>query len=196
LIVNDSESRMHRDQTPPSLAEYGLLVVRIGLTSFGGGVSGWMMRLVVHERGWVAEAEFLSGLALCQVFPGINVLNLAIWLGYRLHGGAGALVGALAMIVPPGLVLLGIAAAFAGLSDFSEVRTALNGVAAAAVGLTGAMGARAARRSATGVVPVLVGVATFIAIGLLHWPLVPVAAVLAVLSIGLAMKGGAAGDAR
>ena len=187
---------MHRDQTPPSLAEYGLLVVRIGLTSFGGGVSGWMMRLVVHERGWVGEAEFLSGLALCQVFPGINVLNLAIWLGYRLHGGAGALVGALAMIVPPGLVLLGIAAAFAGLSDFAEVRTALNGVAAAAVGLTGAMGARAARRSATGIVPVLVGVATFIAIGLLHWPLVPVAAVLAALSIGLAIKGGAAGNAR
>jgi hypothetical protein len=43
---------------------------------------------------------------------------------------------------------------------------------------------------------VLVGVATFIAIGLLHWPLVPVAAVLAALSIALAMKGGAAADAR
>lgn len=186
---------MSTPQTPPSLAAYAFVVVRIGLTSFGGGVSGWMMRVVVHERGWVGEAEFLAGLALCQVFPGINVLNLAIWLGYRLHGGAGALVGALAMIVPPGLVLLGIASALAGLSGHAEVRTALNGVAAAAVGLTGAMGVRAARRAATGLVPVLTGAATFAAIGLLHWPLVPVVAVLAPLGIGLSLRREACGDA-
>ena len=177
----------------PSLAEYALVVVRIGLTSFGGGVSAWLMRIVVHERGWVRESEFLSGLALCQVFPGINVLNLAIWLGYRLHGGAGAVVGALAMIVPPAFVLLGIAAAFAGLSDAAWVRAALNGVAAAAVGLTGAMGVRAARRSATGLVPGLVIAATFAAVGLLHWPLVPVVAVLAPVSVGLAWRRGSAG---
>ncbi|HYZ61798.1 MAG TPA: chromate transporter, partial [Acetobacteraceae bacterium] len=132
------------------------MIVRIGLTSFGGGVSAWMMRVVVHERGWIGEGEFLSGLALCQVFPGINVLNLAIWLGYRLHGGAGAVAGALAMIVPPGLVLIGLGSAFAGLSQYPAARTALGGVAAAAVGFSGAMGVRATRRSVTGVVPGLV----------------------------------------
>ena len=78
-----------------TLPEYAALITRIGLTSFGGGVSGWMMRMVVQERAWMTEPEFLSGLALCQIFPGINVLNLSIWLGYKLHGGAGALVGAL-----------------------------------------------------------------------------------------------------
>jgi chromate transporter len=88
------------------LVEYAGLIAKIGLTSFGGGVSGWMMRVVVHERRWIDEADFVTGLSLSQVFPGINVLNLAIWLGYRLHGGVGALAGALAMIVPPGLVLI------------------------------------------------------------------------------------------
>src|SRR3954454_10586329 len=139
---------MHRDQTPPSLAEYGLLVVRIGLTSFGGGVSGWMMRLVVHERGWVGETEFLSGLALCQVFPGINVLNLCIWLGYRLRGGAGAVAGGLAMIIPPALVLLALATAFAGVSEILSVRRALAGGAAGGGGAYrrhGAPGGKAQR---------------------------------------------------
>ena len=173
----------------PTLLAYTLVMMRIGLTSFGGGVSGWMMRVVVQEREWIGETEFLSGLALCQVFPGINVLNLSIWLGYRLLGGAGAVAGALAMIVPPGLVLLALASAFAGLSEYASVRTALAGVAAAAVGLTGAMGLRAARRSATGVVPVLVLLGTFGAVGVLHWPLVPVVAVVAPLSIGLGILG-------
>ena len=181
---------------PPSLVEFGLLIVRVGLTSFGGGLSAWMLRLVVHERRWVSEEEFLSGLALCQVFPGINVLNLSIWLGYRLHGGRGAFIGAMAMLIPPGVVLLGIATAFAGLSDQPLVHAALNGVAAAAVGFTGAMGFRAAQHSVTGVVPALLGLATFVAVGLLHWPLVPVAAGMAVLGIGFALHEGSAANAR
>ena len=143
-----------------------------------------MMRVVVHERHWMSEAEFLTGLALCQVFPGINVLNLAIWLGYRLHGGKGALAGAMAMLVPPGIVLLALAAVFTNLSQFAWVRTALDGVAAAAIGLGLQMGVRAARRSATALVPILIMAATFGTVGLLRWPLVPVVAVLVPLSIG------------
>ncbi len=177
----------------PTLAAYALLIARIGLTSFGGGVSGWMMRLVVRERGWMTEAEFLSGLALCQVFPGVNVLNLSIWLGYRLHGGAGAVVGALAMLLPSGLVLLGLATVFAGLSDQPVVRAALNGVAAAAVGFTGAMGVRAVRRAVTGVAPALLGAATFVTVGVLHWPLVPVTAAMAAAGIALALREEAEG---
>lgn len=174
----------------PSLLAYTLVVVRIGLTSFGGGVSAWMMRIFVHERGWLTETEFLTGMALCQVFPGINVLNIAIWLGYRLHGGAGALAGGLGMVVPPGLVLLALATVFQGLSQYASVHIALAGVAAAAVGLTGAMGLRAARRSATGAIPIAILAATFALVGLLHWPLVPVVLGLATVSIGLAVWQG------
>ena len=73
---------------------------RIGLTSFGGGLSGWMLRDFVQTRRWISEGEFLSGLALAQAFPGVNVVNLSIWIGYRLRGGAGALVGALGIVAP------------------------------------------------------------------------------------------------
>ena len=169
---------------PPSLMVYAGVVARIGLTSFGGGVSGWMMRIVVHEKHWMTEAEFLTGLALCQVFPGINVLNLSIWLGYKLHGGKGAIAGAMAMLVPPGFVLLALAAVFTNLSQYAWVRTALDGVAAAAIGLGAQMGVRATQRSATAPVPILIAVATFATVGLLRWPLVPVVAALVPVSIG------------
>lgn len=170
----------------PSLLEYAGVIGRIGLTSFGGGISGWMMRVVVQERGWMDETEFLSGLALCQVFPGINVVNLAIWLGYRMHGGVGAVVGALTMIVPPALVLIAMATAFTDLSRYAAVRIGLDGVAAAAVGLGASMGVRAARRSITGLLPAAVIAVTFVAVGVLRLPLIPVVAVMAPVSVGLA----------
>ena len=172
---------------PPSLREFALVVGRVGLTSFGGGLSAWMMRIMVQERRWVSEADFLAGLAVCQVFPGINTLNLVIWLGYRMHGGRGALVGALAMIVPPGLALIGLAVAFRGLEHDVSARLALDGVAAAAVGLAGSMGFRAARRVA-GVVPVAIMVGLVVALGVLRLPLVPVMVAAAPVSIFLAWR--------
>ena len=168
-----------------------LLVTRVGLTSFGGGVSAWMMRLVVEERGMDdARPNSSPVLRFVRSFPGINVLNLSIWLGYRLHGGAGALVGALAMIVPPGLILIGLGIGFGHLAGSPSIGAALTGVAAAGVGLTGAMGVRATRRAARGVVPAALIPATFIAIAVLHWPLVPVVAGFGVVSVGLAWRAG------
>ena len=67
---------------------------------------------------------------------------------------------------------------------------ALTGVAAAGVGLTGAMGVRATRRSAEGIVPILMIIATFVTIAVLHWPLVPVVAGFGAVSVGLAWREG------
>jgi chromate transporter len=171
----------------PTLAEFAVLMIRVGLTSFGGGISGWMLRIVAHQKRWLTEAEFLDGLALCQVFPGINVVNLAIWLGYRLHGGWGALLGALAMVVPPGLVILAMAAGLAHVAHDHLVQAAMDGVAAAAIGLTGSMGWRAARRC-TALVPAAIMILTLLAVGVLRLPLFAVMAVLVPLSIGLAWR--------
>ena len=175
----------------PSLLTYATVIARIGLTSFGGGLSAWMMRIIVQERAWMTEPEFLTGLALCQIFPGVNTLNLAIWIGYRLRGTVGAVVGALAMIIPGALVLIALALALTSLATYAPVGAALDGIAAAAIGLGASMGLRAGSRAARGAIPVLVMAATFGAIGVLHWPLVPVVAVAAPLSIGAAVWQGA-----
>jgi len=170
----------------PSVLQIFLAFTKIGLTSFGGGLSGWMLREFVQRRNWLSEAEFLSGLALAQAFPGVNVVNLAIWVGFRLRGGVGALAGALGLVVPAMVLALVVVAAFATMAKSDSVHLALAGVAAAAVGLSLQTGLRAARLAARGVPALAVMVVTFVAIFLLMLPLLWVVGAMAPLSIGLA----------
>ena len=171
---------------PPTARELFKVFAMIGLTSFGGGLSGWMMREIVQRRGWLTEADFLSGLALAQAFPGVNVVNLAIWLGFRLKGGQGALAASLGLVLPPMAVVLVLAGVFAQVTHIHAVHVALAGIAAAAVGLSLQTGLRAARRAARGMLPLLFMVATFVAIFALRLPLLWVVGALAPLSIGTA----------
>lgn len=171
---------------PPTLPQIFLAFSKVGLTSFGGGLSGWMMREFVQQRRWLSESDFLSGLALAQSFPGVNVVNLAIWIGFRLRGGPGALLGGLGITVPPMLVAIAAAALFARLAQSHGLHVAMAGVAAAAVGVSLQTGLRAARRALQGWVPATVMGVTFAAIFLLRLPLLWVVGVMAPLSIGIA----------
>ncbi|MDB5561565.1 MAG: chromate transporter, partial [Hyphomicrobiales bacterium] len=81
----------------PSLVDIFVGFSKAGLSAIGGGVTGWMMREFVQNRRWLSEREFLSGLALAQAFPGVNVVNLSIWIGFQLRGGRGAVFAALGM---------------------------------------------------------------------------------------------------
>ena len=173
----------------PTASELFFAFTRIGLTSFGGGLSGWLLRDFVQRRKWMEEEEFLTGLALAQAFPGVNVVNLAIWIGYRLRGTPGALAGACGIIIPAAIVVVVIAAAFAALAGYPLTHLVLDGVGAAAVGLSLQMGVIAARRAAAkGIVPIVVMVVAFVAVGLLHFSLPLVVLVLGPISVALSYR--------
>ncbi|HWA80671.1 MAG TPA: chromate transporter [Acetobacteraceae bacterium] len=161
-----------------------LVFSRIGLTSFGGGLSGWLMREFVIDRAWLSEDEFLNGLAISQALPGVNVKNMAIWIGYRLLGRRGAVAGFAGIILPPAIVIMLIGALFSTLTRFPIVHRALVGAGAAAIGLSLSMGITAARRLPRGIVPILVLVATFLTVGILRWPLVWVLLGAGSISVG------------
>lgn len=170
---------------PPTAWQLFLIFSRIGLTSFGGGLSGWFLREFVHRRQLVSEDEFLNGLSLSQALPGVNVKNLAIWLGYRLQGRAGAIAGFCGIIFPPAVVIVLLGVVFASLSRFPLTHIALAGAAAGAIGLSLAMALTAIRRLPRRVLPMLFMVATFVTIAVLHWPMVWVVLAGAAVSIGV-----------
>ena len=67
-----------------------------------------MHREVVELRGWIDEASFLRALNFCTLLPGPEALQLAIYLGWRMHGVAGGLAAGLSFILPAAFLLLGL----------------------------------------------------------------------------------------
>jgi chromate transporter len=163
----------------------------IGATSFGGGLTSWIHRETVIRRGWLTDAQFLPGLALGQVLPGANVTNLAVYIGQLLRGGIGAAVALTAVLTPPFFVVIGLASVYAQIIRVPGFHAAMEGIAAAAVGMILRLGFVGARHGCRGVGPAAIAIAIFVAIGLMHWPLVPVIAVLAPLSVAIAWPRGA-----
>ena len=179
--------------TPPpvGLATLFGAFLNIGLTSFGGGLSGWMHREFVGRRGWMSEADFLSGLAMAQAMPGVNVVNLAIWIGFALRGSAGAALAVTGVLAAPIVVIILIGFVYGRYGGLSSVHAVLAGVTAAAVGLSLTLGWRAARRASGNLGSLAVLIATFATVGLMRLPMLPVVAVLVPVSLILAFRQGA-----
>ncbi len=181
----------------PSLLALFLLFSELGLSSFGGGVSAWIHRACVEQRGWLTESEFAAALALARIMPGANVINLAIIVAQRQRGVAGAVAAALGLLIGPAFVVVGLAAVYQRFAEADVVASVLEGTAAAAVGLILAMGltsgasivgAALKSRGATrhGIVAIAMIGATFVLVGVLRWPMVATVLCLAPLSIASA----------
>ena len=178
----------------PLLALYRVFFV-LGLLSFGGGVSAWMHREVVQLRGWMTDEAFISGFALAQILPGVNSANLAVYIGQHLRGTIGAIVTVIGMLTGPFIVVIAVAAAYHRLVGLPGFAAATAGVASVAVGMLLRLGLTLARRVPRQPMAYAVMLATFVAVGVLKWPLVLVVAVLAPVSIAFAWPrrpGGAA----
>ena len=158
---------MHPAPAPairPTLTAIFACFFSIGLQSFGGGLSAWIRREVVRKRGWMEERPFLAGLALCQIAPGPNSINMAVFIGTLLRGVPGAAVAVCGLMLVPVVVTLAAGMLYFSGSSIPGLQRALAGAGAAAVGLILANGCqltpRAVRNIGQGALMV------FVAIGL------------------------------
>jgi chromate transporter len=159
---------------------------RLGLFSFGGGMSAWLYREIVEVRRWVSREVFLSGYALGQVLPGVNSTNVTVYIGQRLRGASGAVVALAGLLSGPFVIVLAAATAYHYLLRIPGFDAAMAGVASVAVGMLLRLGVVLARRVPWNPVPMAVMAATFVAVGILKWPLFAVVGVLAPVSIAAA----------
>ena len=151
--------------------------LQVGMLGFGG-VLPLARRMVVERRRWLSAGEFTDLLALCQFLPGPNVVNLAIALGGRFRGPAGALAAVLGLLGGPVAVVIGIGAVYGRFAAVPAVAHGLAGLAAAASGLVLATALRIAaplRRRPAGLAVALLAL---LAVALLRVPLLLVLLVL------------------
>jgi chromate transporter len=145
---------------------------RLGVTSFGGNTAAWLYRDVVERRRWIDDATFLSGMALGRILPGSSGVSLTVQVGQRLSGAAGAVMAVAGLLSGPLLVVLALAAGWRRIENIAALQAALDGMGAAAVGLTFATGLKLMRRAARDAAPLAIAVVTVIAVGILGWPMV------------------------
>lgn len=190
-MSGECESKPDEEVLVVSYLQLALVFGRIGLLSFGGGLSAWVYREVVARKGWLKETEFLGALTLCQILPGSNVVNLAVYVGRRLRGAAGSLVAVLSLLLPPVVLVILSAQWVRSIAHIDWLHALLEGVAAAAIGMTASVGIRTARvLAATNPWSLCLVLAVFVCVGILRWPLVPVAGVAGLVGVGLAWKLG------
>jgi chromate transporter len=141
---------------------------------------------VVEKRGWLNPQEAMSGIALAQVLPGINITNFAVYVGERMRGVVGSVVAVIGLLTVPFFAVIGLAAVYERISAVPWAHHFMDGVAVTAVGLVLSVSLKSARATIRDLGALGVLAATVIAVGVLRWPLVPTALALAPVSIALA----------
>ena len=137
---------------PPAVGARAIFTVflLIGATSFGGGVVAYLRSSLVGRHRWVDDREFVELLSISQTLPGLNATNMAILVGDRLRGPAGAAAALLGICLPGALLMVAAGALHREHGDQPLVTAMLHGVAAAAVGLILATIAQLSRTTLTG----------------------------------------------
>jgi len=171
----------------PTIAELFLAFAAISLSGFGG-VLAWARRIMVERRRWFTAEQFNEAFALCAFLPGGNMVNFAVIFGARMRGPLGALAALAGLLGPPMVLVIAVGALYAHYGDLPALRRMLTGVAAAAAGLMLATVAKMARPlfKNRAVIAPLIALLTFVAIGILHWPLPLVLLAIVPVSIGVA----------
>jgi chromate transporter len=177
-------------ERPHSKTELFLTFASIALQGFGG-VLTIIQREIVEKRRWLSTKEFTEDWAVSQILPGGNVVNLCIILGNRYFGWRGALAALAGILLPPLVIVLILATAYNQYVHLPQVAGAVRGMGAAAAGLIGAVSLKMMpglkqNEMGAGVCIALVAM-TFIAVGLLRWPLVYVVMGLGVPAYAYAM---------
>jgi chromate transporter len=162
---------------------------RLALQGFGG-VLAIAQRELVERKGWLTKTQFVEMLALSQVLPGPNIVNLALMLGDRFFGLRGAIAAVGGMLVVPLFIVMALTAAYAEFSRLAVVSGALRGMGAVAAGLVIATAIKLMSTLGTNRLGALLASAfaalTFVTIAWLRWPLVWVVAGLGSAAVAIA----------
>ena len=146
--------------------------VRLGFISFGGpaGQIAIMQRDLVDRKKWISQGRFLHALSYCMLLPGPEAQQLAIYIGWLLHGTWGGVVAGAFFVIPSIFILWGLSVVYASYGHVPLVAGVFAGLKPAVVALVIVallkIGARALKPRGL----VAIAVAAFVAIFVLHVP--------------------------
>lgn len=123
------------DVSPVRFADACRYWVTLGFVNFGGptGQIAMMHRDLVDERRWISEERFLHALNYCVLLPGPEAQQLAIYVGWLLHGTLGGLVAGIGFVLPSVFILLALSWVYVGFGSVPLVAALFYGLKPAVV---------------------------------------------------------------
>lgn len=113
----------------PSLTDLFRTFFWIGITAFGGlAMTAHIRKHIVEKRNWMDGHSFDTGLALCQIIPGAIVMQLAAYIGLKLHGKRGAIVSFIGFGLPAFLIIFILSVLYKHSKNISGVELVLSGL--------------------------------------------------------------------
>ncbi len=120
----------------PSLFEILKAALYIGAVGYGGpAILALMKRVVVHDKEWISEEEFMNALSLAQILPGATGVTLMGYVGQKLKGGWGGILMPFAFAFPAMVAITVLAWAYFSFGDLTFVHSIFMGLGAMVVAL-------------------------------------------------------------
>jgi chromate transporter len=114
-----------------------MIFFKIGAFTLGGGYA--MIPLIeeeiVEKNKWIDPEEFIDIIALSQTIPGALAINSSTYIGYRLFGFPGAVVGCVGTILPSVIIILMVATFFIQFRSLPLIESIFRGIRPAVVAL-------------------------------------------------------------
>ncbi len=179
MTPNESAART------PTLSEIFIAFTKVALSGFGG-VLPISRHMLVEQEKWLTEKEFAEQLAIAQLLPGPNIVNLSVGLGDRFHGVLGSLAAVGGLFCAPFMLFMLLAWGYHFFSDSIWLKKALLGSSAAAAGLIIATALKLSKAMLRAWWPWIIAALAFLGIVVYHRPLYEIVGVLGLAAIGLA----------
>jgi chromate transporter len=160
---------------------------KLGWISFGGTAAhiAIMHNDLVEKKRWISNASFLHALSHCMILPGPEAQQLAIYIGWRLHGKRGGVVAGTLFVLPSMFVLLALSVIYVRFGNLPWIASMFNGLKPAVIALVIVALQRLAKRALRGPVQCAVAAAAFAGMFVFDISLLMVMSGAAVLGIVL-----------
>jgi chromate transporter len=177
---NQSEAKSY-----PSLREALGFWWKLGWISFGGTAAhlAIMQSELVEKRRWIDSDHFFNALSHCMLLPGPEAQQLAIYIGWKLHGKTGGFLAGTLFVLPSTAILLGLSLLYVRYGTVGWVSLLFRMLKPIVVALVLRALFQIGRRALKSRLQWSTAIASFLALTLLHIPLPWIMGMIVAMSV-------------
>jgi chromate transporter len=120
----------------PTLLEIIRTALYIGTIGYGGpAILALMKKVIVHEKEWLSEEEFMNALSLSQILPGAVGVTLFGYIGHKLRKPWGGILAPFSFVLPAMIAITALAWVYFTYGNLKFVHSIFMGLGALVVAL-------------------------------------------------------------